>query len=90
MGGDIDTWWKDVGNELGIPVYGIDNQVRETNKIEFIRKEEVPTGRTFTYTNFLCDRRPLKSEPYIVRLTVGGDRLEYPDDASAPAASLLD
>ena len=61
MGGDIDTWWKDVGNELGIPVYGIDNQVRETNKIEFIRKEEVPKGCTVTYPNFMHEYRPLKS-----------------------------
>ena len=35
-------------------------------------------------------RHPLKSEPYQFRLTVGGDRLEYPDDASSPEASILE
>ena len=48
MGGDIDTWWKDFGNELGRISNGIDNQVRATNTIEFIRKEEVPKERTDT------------------------------------------
>ena len=55
MGKDSDTWWKAVGNEIGILANGIDNRVRATKSIEFIRKEEVPTGRTVTYANFLCD-----------------------------------
>ena len=36
------------------------------------------------------DIRPLKSEKYRVRLTVGGDRLQYPDDTASPVASLLE
>ena len=64
--------------------------MQETNTRELIRKEEVTTGRTVIYANFVCDYRPLKSEPYKVRLTVGGERLQYPDDASSPAESLLD
>ena len=44
----------------------------------------------FTYANFICDYRPHKSEPYRIRLTVGGDRLDCPDDTSSPAASLLE
>ena len=38
----------------------------------------------------MCDYSPLKSEPYRVKITVGGDRLEYPDDALSLAASILD
>ena len=53
-----------------------------TKKIELIKREEAPTGRTVTYADFVCDYHPLKSEPYQVKLTVGGDRLEYPDDTS--------
>ena len=90
MGGDSETWWKAVRNEIGRLSNGIDKRVVGSNKIEFIIKEEVPTGRTVTYANFVCDYFPLKSEPYRVRLTVGGDRLEYPDDASSPAAYLLE
>ena len=85
-----DTWWKSVINELGRLYNGIDNQVRATNTIGFIRKLEAQRGRTVTYTYFVCDYRPLKSEPFRIRLTVGCDRLEYLDDLSSPAASLLE
>ena len=47
-------------------------------------------GQEFTSASFVCDYRPLKSEPYRVRLVVGGDRLSYFDDAGAPAATMLE
>ena len=90
MGGDSYTWWNAVGNELGIFANGIDSWVRAINTIKFIIKEEAPKCCTVTYKIFVCDYRPLKSEPYRVRLIVGGDRLEYPDDASLPVAYLLE
>jgi len=37
-----------------------------------------------------CVFRPLKDEPYRVRLIVGGDRLFYEADTGAPTASLLE
>ena len=43
-----------------------------------------------TYALYVCDYRPLKDEPYRVRITVGGDKLEYLDDAGSPAANLLE
>ena len=57
---DSVTWWKSVVNELGRLANGIFNQVRATNTIEFIIKEEVLTGRTVAYANFVCDYLPLK------------------------------
>ena len=38
----------------------------------------------------VCDIRPLKTEKFRVRLTVGGYCLQYPDDTASPAASLLE
>ena len=61
MGGDSTTWWKAVGNELGRLSNEIENQIRATNTIKLIRKEEVPKCCTFTYEIFVCDYRPLKS-----------------------------
>ena len=61
-----------------------------TNTIAFIKPSQVPTGQKVTYTSFVCDHRPLKTEPFRVRLTVGGDKLAYHDDAGSPAASLLE
>ena len=38
----------------------------------------------------MLDYRPLKTQTHRVRITVGGDRLSYPDDAGSPAANMLE
>ena len=38
----------------------------------------------------VCDHRPLKKEQDRVRLTLGGDILDYLGDTSSPAASLIE
>ena len=55
MGGDSDTWWKSVVNELGRLANGIDKRVRATNTIGFIIKGEMSKCFTVTYVNFVCD-----------------------------------
>ena len=39
---------------------------------------------------FVCNYRPLKDDPYRVRIIVGGDKLTYDDDAGSPASNLLE
>jgi hypothetical protein len=56
----------------------------------FVRKSQVPTQRKVTYANFICNIRPQKSETHRVRMTAGGDRLDYPGDASSPTVFMLD
>ena len=55
-----------------------------------IYKNQVPEGTKATYSNVVCDYRPLKYDPYRVQLTIGGDILIYPGDPRDPAASLID
>ena len=38
----------------------------------------------------MCDLRELKHKEYRVRMTVGGDKLEYTSDISSPATSMLE
>ena len=83
-------WWKAIGNEFGHLAQGVGTRVISTDTINCISKKEVPQGHKVTYGNFICDHRPLKSEPNRVRLTVGGDRLDYESDAGSPAASLVE
>ena len=61
-----------------------------TDTIAFISKSEVPSNKKVTYASYACDYRPLKDEPYRVRITVGGDRLDYAQDAGSPAANLVE
>jgi len=89
-GPDSIIWNKSVSNEFGRLAQGNDAGIIGTNTILFIYKSEVPIGKVVTYGNFICDIRPLKSEKYRTRLTVGGNRLPYKADAGSPAASLLE
>ena len=61
-----------------------------TGTIGFIHKRDVPRGKTVTYSNFVCDLKPLKDEKHRVRLTIGGDKLNYDHETAAPTAGLLD
>ena len=56
----------------------------------FINKDQVPSDRwkDVTYGRIVCDFRPHKSEPNRTRLTVGGDRINYPEDCGTPTADL--
>ena len=55
-----------------------------------MHKHEVPRDIDVTYATFVLDDRPLKTEEYRVRVTVGGNRLSYEDDSGSPAANLLE
>ena len=85
-----DTWSIALSNEFGRLAQGVADCVIGTNTIDFIPKNQVPNNKKVTYANFICDYRPLKSEPHRVQLTVGGDKLECEYDAGLPAASLLE
>ena len=62
----------------------------QKNVMKFINKSENPSSTPVTYANFVCDHRPLKSEPWRIRLVVGGDKVIYFDDQGSPAANLLE
>jgi hypothetical protein len=89
-GKDSATWTTSLANEFGRLAQGYGTGIKGTDTIDFIQRTDVPSNKKVTYGNFICDYRPLKSEPYRVRLTVGGDKLPYSDDAGSPAASLLE
>ena len=61
---------------------------RGNNTIFFIPKSKVPSTKKVTYGRLVSTIRPLKKETHHVRLTVGGDRLNYAGDASSTCAAL--
>ena len=66
------------------------NGVESTDIIDFIPFSQVPANKKVTYASFACDHRPLKTEPWRVRIIVGGDKLLYESDAGSPAANMLE
>jgi hypothetical protein len=88
-GNDGPMWTNALCNEYGQLAQGFnENTVPGTDTIDFIHQHEVPPDKKVTYDNFICDYHPLKTEPYRVCLTVGGNKLPYNDDAGSPAGSL--
>ena len=90
MGPERDRWLQAASNEFGRLAQGNKYGVTATDTIDFIPQSAVPSDRKVTYGSFVCDYRPLKEDPYRVRLVVGGDKLEYNDDPASPAAGLLE
>ena len=58
------------------------------NTIFFIVKNQVPSDRIVTYGRIVAKEKPNKAEFNNVRLTVGGNRLNFPGITAAQCASL--
>jgi hypothetical protein len=62
--------------------------VQGTNTITFIHHHEMPSDRQATYPRFVCSERPQKQEKNRMRMTVGGNLINYPGDKGTKTAEL--
>jgi hypothetical protein len=76
-----------LSNELGRICQGI-HDVSRTNTAFFIDLTSIPKERKITYGKLVCDFKPDKTENHRVRLTVGGDRLDYSGDTATSTADI--
>ena len=86
-------WSTSSANEFGRLAQGVggtNSRVVPTNTIFFIKSDQVPADRKkdVTYGSFTCVLRPLKKETHRTRLTMGGDRINYPGDVGTPTADM--
>ena len=89
QGPDKDIWVKAPANDFGRLAQGVKSRIPTGNSTIFINHpSEIPTHKKVTYGRLVVDIRPLKEEKYRVRITVGGDKLDFCGDASSVAASL--
>jgi hypothetical protein len=73
------------GNDLGRICQGI-RDIQGTNTCLFVELTNIPKDRKITHGKLVCDYKPNKTEKERVRLTVGGDRLDYTSEvATSPA-----
>jgi hypothetical protein len=72
-------WKRGFGNEVGRLFQGI-HDIPGTNTCFFIKLTNMPKYRKITYGKIVCDYKPHKTEKERVRLTVGGDKLDYSGD----------
>ena len=85
-----EIWNQSLSNKFGRVTQGNDAGVEATDCCEFIFHWKIPENKKVTYTNWVLDHRLLKSEPFRIRLVVGGDKLNYLEDAGSPAATMLE
>jgi hypothetical protein len=80
-------WTRGFGNEHGRLFQGI-RDIPGTETCFFIDLKNIPNDRNITYGKIVCDYKPHKTEKEHVRLTVGGDRLDYSGDAATSTADI--
>jgi hypothetical protein len=74
-------WRRGFGNECGRLFQGI-RDIPGTDTCFFIELKNIPNDRKITYGKIVCDYKPHKKEKERVRLTVGGDILDYSGDVT--------
>jgi hypothetical protein len=78
-------WTRGFGNECGRLFQGI-RDIPGTDTCFFITLTSIPKDRKITYGKMVCDYKPHKKEKERVRLTVGGDILDYSGDVATSTA----
>jgi hypothetical protein len=74
-------WTRGFGNECGRLFQGI-RDIPGTDTCLFIKLTNIPKERKITDKEIACDCKPHKKEKERVRLTVGGDILDYSGDVA--------
>ena len=88
-GPNAHIWLTSCANDFGRLAQGVGTRMPTgTNTIFFIPKSKVPNDRKVSYINPVASIRPNKAEVYRVRLTAGGNRLEYPGVTAIDTVSL--
>jgi hypothetical protein len=80
-------WKRGFGNELGRLFQGI-RDIPGTDTFFFVELTNIPKYRRISYGKIDCDYKPHKIEKERVRLTVGGDRLDYTGDVATSTADI--
>ncbi|KAI2513563.1 Reverse transcriptase (RNA-dependent DNA polymerase) [Fragilaria crotonensis] len=81
-------WIASMTDEFGRLCQGHATMPTGTNTMYFIAVRDIPKHKKPTYIRVVAALRPEKSNPRRVRITVGGDRIEYDGNVSTKTADL--
>ena len=83
------TWERSFANELGRLAGGVGDQVPTgTKTIFFIPHSKMPSKQKATYDKIVCEYKPHKYKKHRSRLTVGGNRVDYPFPVATPTVDI--
>jgi hypothetical protein len=88
----MEIWQTAFGKDFGGMAQG-DNKTGQkgTNAIFVMTHEEIlliPADRTITYVRIVVDFRPQKADPHRIRITAGGNLINYPGELTTRTAYL--
>ena len=81
-------WEEQMCHEIGRLFQGY-KETKGTDTCRFIRITEMEKGRKATYARIVVADRPRKTEPRRVRMTVGGDKVDYPGEVTTKTTDLI-
>ncbi len=87
-----ELWIKEMSKELHCLAQGCLGITKGTNTIFFLSHTDIcniPTDRTVTYARIVIDHRPLKEDPNCVRITIGGNLIDYPFELTTRTADMV-
>ena len=86
-----DIYSKAFGKEVGRLAQGLPNGVKGTDTITFIYKDQVPEDewKNVTYARVCANYRPEKEDPFRIRITLGGDKINYTGDCGTPTTDMI-
>jgi hypothetical protein len=86
-----ELWGKSYTTELGRLAQGIPGISKDTDTIVFITRDEIPFTRLkdVTYGRVCINYCPEKDDPNRMRLTIGGNRVNFPRDCSMPTVDMV-
>ena len=87
-GPDKDIWTRALANDIGRLAQGVGSRIKGNNTMFFLHPSNISKDRKITYGRLVATLRPNKAEVNRVRLTVGGDRLDYAGNTTTRMASL--
>jgi hypothetical protein len=82
------TWLKAMANEIGRLAQGVGGRIEGTNTFTFVNISDIPSNKFATYARIVSEIRPQKDDPHRVRMTAGGNLIQYPGEVSTPSADL--
>jgi hypothetical protein len=82
------VWNKAAAHAFVRLAQGVGGRIEGSNTFFVIPRKAVPKGKIIIYGRFVVNIRPNKSETHRVRLTVGGNLLQYPGDVSTRSADI--
>ena len=86
-----EVWTRSMSNELGRLSQGFGDE-KGTDIITWMTTNQIrtiPKDRTVTYTRIFVDYREQKKDPNRVRITAGGDLIDYPYELTTRTADLI-